>query len=77
VKANLVSFGQIIIGVICGVFILDEWKGLKTSDKWICWIGVLQIFLALSFDFSGAWKALRSEGEPARQDQEKLLDGTF
>jgi hypothetical protein len=77
VKANLVDFGQIIIGVICGVFILDEWKGLKTSDRLICWIGVIQIFLALSFDFSGAWKSLKVDGKPGTQDQEKLLDETF
>jgi drug/metabolite transporter (DMT)-like permease len=77
VKANLVDFGQIIIGVICGVFILDEWKELKSSDKLICWIGVLQIFLALSFDFSGAWKAFKTEGGLGQPDQEKLLDEPF
>jgi drug/metabolite transporter (DMT)-like permease len=78
VKANLVDFGQIIIGVICGVFILDEWKNLKTSEKLVSWIGVLQIFLALAFDFSGAWKTLKGEPvEPAKHDQEELLGEQF
>jgi drug/metabolite transporter (DMT)-like permease len=77
VKANLVDFGQIIIGVLCGVVVLDEWKDLKSSDMFICWIGVIQIFLALAFDFSGSWKALTTEGDPGRQDQVKLLDDGF
>jgi drug/metabolite transporter (DMT)-like permease len=77
VKANLVDFGQIIIGVICGVFILNEWVNLRTSDKLICWIGVFQIFLALSFDFSVTWETLTAEADLARQDQEKLLDESF
>jgi drug/metabolite transporter (DMT)-like permease len=77
VKANLVDFGQIIIGVICGVFILDEWKNHKPSDKFICWIGVLQIFLALSFDFSGAWKAMGAEAPAVRRDEQKLLETGF
>jgi drug/metabolite transporter (DMT)-like permease len=74
VKANLVDFGQIIIGVVCGVFILNEWKNLKTSDELICWIGVLQIFLALAFDFSAAWQAHKVDGEIGKGDQAKLLN---
>jgi drug/metabolite transporter (DMT)-like permease len=73
VKANLVDFGQIIVGVVCGVFILNEWKGLKAADGLICWIGVVQIFLALAFDFSASWQAHRIDGDPGKGDNEKLL----
>jgi drug/metabolite transporter (DMT)-like permease len=76
VKANLVDFGQIIIGVICGVFLLNEWKTLKTSDEIISWIGVVQIFLALSFDFSRHWAAQKKQ-EVGIGDQKKLLDPAF
>jgi drug/metabolite transporter (DMT)-like permease len=76
VKANLVDFGQIIIGVICGVFLLNEWKDLKTSDELICWIGVVQIFLALAFDFRTHWEAQEKQ-ETGISGQEKLLDQVF
>jgi drug/metabolite transporter (DMT)-like permease len=77
VKANLVDFGQIIIGVICGVFILDEWKNHKVSDKLICWIGVFLIVLALAFDFSGVWNSRAIEADAGKHDDEKLLTNEF
>jgi drug/metabolite transporter (DMT)-like permease len=73
VKANLVDFGQIIIGVFCGVFLLNEWKDLKPPDKVLCWIGVAQIFLSLSFDFSKHWNETKHD-KPQSSDQQKLLD---
>jgi glucose uptake protein GlcU len=72
-KANLVNFGQIIIGVVCGVFVLAEWQNLKTSDELVCWIGVVQIFLALTFDFSAAWQANKTKEEAKKGDQAELL----
>jgi drug/metabolite transporter (DMT)-like permease len=78
VKANLVNFGQIIIGVVTGVFFLNEWKNLKISDELICWIGVIQIFLALTFDFSTDWQAeKRREEELIAQDTSNLTDQQF
>jgi drug/metabolite transporter (DMT)-like permease len=78
VRANLINFGQIIIGVITGVFFLNEWKDLKTSDKFICWIGVGQIFVALSFDFSNDWHAQKKRAEELiARDTSKLIDQQF
>jgi drug/metabolite transporter (DMT)-like permease len=73
VKANLVDFGQIIIGVFCGVFLLNEWRELTTSDKILSWIGVGQIFLSLSFDFNKHWKEMKLD-EPPVTDHKNPLD---
>jgi drug/metabolite transporter (DMT)-like permease len=74
VTANLVDFGQIIIGVTCGVCILDEWKTLKRLERLISWIGVVQIFLTLAFDFESKWEAPTVASDPLPEDQAQLLD---
>lgn len=74
VKANLTDFGQIVIGIFFGVVILDEWKGLRFSDKLINWIGIIQIMAALLYDFSGNIQS--GSASVKSNDEEVLLNST-
>lgn len=51
VRTNFIPFGQIIIGVLLGIFWLKEWSNYKLFDIFISIFGLLFIFAAILFGF--------------------------
>ncbi|OHS93621.1 Integral membrane protein [Tritrichomonas foetus] len=51
--ANLVPFGQMIVGVIVGVAVLNEWKGYVWWEIFLCVVGVLILCCSL---IVGVWR---------------------
>ena len=51
VKANLTNFGQIVIGIISGVFFLNEWKNFNNLDIILSLLGIFLIIITIIIDF--------------------------
>ena len=51
VRTNFVPFGQIIIGVLLGIFWLKEWSNYKVWEIVISILGLILIFSAILFGF--------------------------
>jgi len=74
VKANLTNFGQIIIGIIAGVYFLDEWKDYQLKDKILNYFGIFLISITLTMDFYNDMKPENDTKKRHDTDNDVLFD---
>lgn len=57
--AGYANFAQIVIGLIVGIFVLDEWKGYTIIDKLLSTVGLCLISFSIYFGFKSMKRAVK------------------
>lgn len=74
VKANLTTFGQIVIGIVSGVCFLDEWKDYSLKDKILNYFGIFQITITLLMDFYSDMKPKECLNDEKSRNEHRSSD---